>query len=89
MTESIGLEKLRRNLSQVIGKVRYGSETYIIESYGQPTAVLLSIDEYEQFTSVALEMQGRPARIVSPRLADPAQIEDFELDVIEESMSHG
>ncbi len=84
MAVSIGLQALRRNLSRVIGEVAYGKRTYIIESYGRPTAVLISIDEYRRLTNASLETQTQPARIVSPRLANPAQAVDFELEVVEE-----
>jgi len=87
MSESIGLQALRRKLSQVIGEVTYGRRTYIIESYGRPAAVLLNIDEYRRLTAVPLETQIKPARIVSPRLMNPAQAADFELEVIEEPVS--
>lgn len=87
MSVSIGLQALRRNLSRVIGEVTYGRQTYIIESYGRPTAVLLSIDDYRRLTTVSLETQVKPARIVSPRLVNPAQAADFELEVVDEAVS--
>lgn len=87
MSKSIGLEKLRRNLSHVIGEVKYGEQTYIIESYGHPMAVLLSIDEYEQLTTISAERRDQPSRVVTPHLADPSQAVDFELEVVEEATS--
>lgn len=83
MSKSIGLEGLRRNLSQVIGEVKYGGQTYIIQSYGSPTAVLMSIDKYQRLTT-SLKPHGEPIHIVSPHLADPAQAADFELEIVEE-----
>lgn len=85
MSKSIALQALRRDLSRVIGEVTYGEQTYTIESYGRPVAVLLSIDAYRRLTAITLEPEARPARIISPRLANPAQAIDFELEVLAES----
>lgn len=84
MPKTIALQAFRRHLSRVMGEVTYGGEIYIIESYGRPAAVLLSIDEYRRLQTVSLEKGAVPARIVSPRLADPAQARDFEIEVVED-----
>lgn len=85
MPKTIGLQALRRRLSQVMGEVAYGKEIYIVKSYGHPAAVLLSVDEYQRLYTMILEPAERPARIISPRLADPTQAKDFELEVIPET----
>lgn len=84
MSKSISLQSLRRNLSQVMGEVAYGGETYIIDSYGRPTAALVNIDAYWRLSGLSAEAQDRPARVVSPRLVDPTKAADFELEVLEE-----
>ena len=84
MPKTIGLQALRRRLSQVMGEVTYGEETYVIKSYGRPAAVLLWVDEYQRLRTIALEPGEHRARIISPRLADPTQAKDFELEVIPE-----
>ena len=81
MPKTIGLQALRRRLSQVMGEVAYGDEIYLIESYGRPAAVLLNVDEYRRLQTIALEPGEQRARIISPRLADPNQAKDFELEV--------
>jgi len=85
MPKTIALQVLRRRLSQVMGEVTYGRETYIIESYGRPAAVLLSVDEYQRLQTLALELEVQPTRIISPRLADPSQASNFELEVMPEA----
>jgi len=84
MPRTIALQAFRRHLSRVIGEVTYGGETYIIESYGRPAAVLLGMEEYRRLQAIPLGEGTTPARIVSPRLADPSQAKDFELEVVEE-----
>jgi prevent-host-death family protein len=82
--KTIGQQALRRRLSQVMGEVTYGEEIYLIESYGRPAAVLLSVDEYQRLQTIALEPGEQRSRIISPRLADPSQARDFVLEVIPE-----
>ncbi len=82
--KSIALQTLRRDLSRIIGEVTYGGRTYIIEQYGRPAAVLLSIDEFRRLQSEAPEAERQPARILSPHLADRSRVGDFDLQVIEE-----
>lgn len=84
MPKTIGMQALRHRLSKVMGEVTYGRETYIIKSYGRPAAVLLGVDEYQRLQAIALEPGEQRARIISPRLADPTQAKDFELEVIPE-----
>lgn len=84
MPKSISLQTLRRHLSRVIGEVSYGKEAYLVESYGRPVAMLMSIDEYERLTTITLEPAATPVRLLTPHLANPAQARDFELDVREE-----
>ena len=79
MPKAIGLQSFRRNLSRVLGEVTYAGETYIIESYGRPAAVLVSQDEYQRLTRHS--RKAAAARIWSPRLVNPAQARDFELEV--------
>ncbi len=85
MPKTITLQAFRRSLSRVIGEVTYGGETYIIEGYGHPAAVLLGMEQYRRLKAVSLGEGTTPARIVSPRPADPSQAKDFELEVIEEN----
>jgi hypothetical protein len=50
--------------------------------------VLMGIGKYQQLTAMPLEPHGKPVRIVSPRLADPAQAADFELEMVEEDLPY-
>ena len=88
MTKTIGLQALHRHLDQVVGDVISEGQTYVIESAGHPAAVLLNIDEYQRLQTAIQVPETSPDRLMSPRLADPAQAADFELEVIPEDTSH-
>jgi len=84
MRKSVAMQVLRRSLSRVVGEVAYGDQTYVIDSYGRPAAVLISVQQFERLTSISLaQPSDAPPRIASPRLADAAQASDFEMEVTE------
>ena len=88
MAKTIGLQALSHQLHQVVGDILSEGQTYIIESEGSPAAVLLSVDEYQRLLATLAKPDHPPARIMSPRLANPAQAADFELEVSPEDTSH-
>ncbi|ETW92623.1 MAG: hypothetical protein ETSY2_52985 [Candidatus Entotheonella gemina] len=88
MTKTIGLQTLSHQLNQVVGDVISEGQTYIIENEGIPAVVLLSMDEYQRLRTTIPAPEKQPAHIMSPRLANPAQAGDFELEVISEDTSH-
>lgn len=88
MEKTIGLQTLSYQLNQVMGDVLSQGQTYIIENNGLPAAVLLSVDEYQRLRTPLPEPNLQPARIMSPRLANPTQAADFELELIPEDSSH-
>lgn len=44
--------ELRTNIKQVLNEVEYGSERYIIEKFGQPSAAIISIEDYQFFQAI-------------------------------------
>lgn len=48
MEKTIGLQTLRQELSRVIGRIYHAQESYIVELYGKPAAVVLNIAEYQR-----------------------------------------
>ncbi len=84
MPKSIAMQTLRRDLSRVMGEVAHGDQTYVIDSYGRPTAVLISVHQFERLTSITIAQRAEsPPRMASPRLVDPAKASDFEMVVTE------
>ncbi len=47
MSRKIGLAKARDELSEVVNRVAYSGERYVLERRGKPLAALISADEYE------------------------------------------
>ena len=88
MTKTIALQALSRQLHQVVGDILSEGQTYIIESEGAPAAVLLSVDEYQRLLATLAKPEHPHARIMSPKLVNPSQAADFELEVIPEDASH-
>ena len=82
MSKSIAMQALRHDLSRIVGEVAYGDQTYVIDSYGRPAAVLISVQHFERLTSISVGRASEtPPRIASPRLVDAAAAADFEMDV--------
>lgn len=82
-TQVIGLQALRRDLSRVMGEIAYAKQRYVIESYGKPAAVLLSMTEFEQLVSAARPRADSPTvRVMSPRLVDPEDLASLLVELV-------
>lgn len=46
--QTIGMMEAKSKLAELVGRVAYGSQRYILERRGRPMAMLISIKEYEQ-----------------------------------------
>lgn len=53
MTSVINVTKVRDNLSEILGRVRFGDETVTIEKKGKPYAVIISPEEYQRYQEIA------------------------------------
>ena len=49
MERRIGTTDLRQRLTDVLQVVREERAAYVVETFGRPQAVLVSLDEYQQF----------------------------------------
>lgn len=49
MERNIGSTDLRQRLTDVLQAVRERHETYVIETFGRPQAVIVNLEEYQQF----------------------------------------
>src|SRR4051794_3821228 len=50
---TVNVTQIRDNLSEILGRVRFGSEVVTIEKKGKPYAVIISPEEYEQYKEAA------------------------------------
>lgn len=49
MERNIGTTELRQKLTDVLEAVRERRDTYIIETFGRSQAVIVNLEEYQQF----------------------------------------
>lgn len=54
VTQTIKVTELRNRTREIMQRVRFKSEKFLIENFGQPMAVILSVEEYETLVSAAL-----------------------------------
>jgi prevent-host-death family protein len=58
MERSIGATDLRQRLTDVLQAVRERGETYIVEIFGWPQAVIINLDEYRQMQRFRREREA-------------------------------
>lgn len=69
MVVRMGAREARQKFSELLGRVRYGGETVILESSGKPMAAVIPLEAYEkmmeerdaQFQAFQDSIQNRPA----------------------------
>jgi prevent-host-death family protein len=55
MTQTVSMAEAKSKLSEIVGQVKYGGKEYILERRGQPMAVLISLETYEQLQEQVAE----------------------------------
>ena len=68
----IGSHELRRDLTRLLDSVKETNEPVVITSQGKPTAILTSVENYNQLQEMIDEMQ-----IAIKELADKEYIKDL------------
>ena len=69
MAKTIGITKARESFSELVNRVAFGGERYVVERRGKPLAALIGAEEYRQLTEllaeagVNAEVHGIPVRI--------------------------
>jgi prevent-host-death family protein len=71
----VGAEQLRRQLSEILARVRYGGEPVIVERHGTPQVVVIPYEQYEQVSEF---LKKKPAR--------PMSEDDFEQLMVEKGI---
>jgi prevent-host-death family protein len=66
--QAIGMAEAKSKLSELVGQAKYGGETFILQRRGQPMAVLISVEEYEQLRAQAAAASGEWASSLPPEL---------------------
>ncbi|MBC7226027.1 MAG: type II toxin-antitoxin system Phd/YefM family antitoxin [Thermoflexales bacterium] len=100
MSTLISAAEFHRKAGDLLARIRYRGERFIIERRGQPIAVLLSIEEFRQLEAIAARQQAaeRAARFAAfeaaweaapPSEADGSELSDAaiqaEVDAVREA----
>lgn len=89
MLRTISSSNLRSDIKRVINEVGYGQSQYIVEKFGEPTAALISIEDF-RLLQAAKQQQATSSlqEIVTSIRARSRQLDPDELDgLIEEARS--
>ena len=54
---------LRIRTREIMERVKYKGEKFLIKTFGQPTAVIISVDEFEQLVSRAETAASRTSKV--------------------------
>jgi prevent-host-death family protein len=68
MEQTVGMAEAKSKLAELVGQVRYGGNRYILERRGQPMAMLIGIEEYEQLMARVSEKDRSKSTPLSPEL---------------------
>lgn len=66
MNQVVSMVEAKSHLAELVGQVKFGGKRFVLERRGQPMAVLISIEEYEQF-----QAQAEVARAAHPSPLPP------------------
>ena len=60
MDKSIGMTQAKSKLAELVSRVAYGGEHFVLERRGQPMAVLINVDEYQRLRDLEWAARGQP-----------------------------
>src|SRR4051794_39185329 len=76
MTQTIiNVTEARDNLSEILGRVKYGEEVITIEKKGKPYAVIISPEQYAAFQKDAKQQVGAMLQKIRARNRDVNEAE--------------
>ena len=83
MVRRISSSDLRTQIKRVLNEVRYGQAQYIVEKFGEPTAAIVSIEDYYLLQD-ATEQQATASlqEVVADIRARSSGLEPDELDAL-------
>lgn len=74
MTETINVADAKKHLSELMSRVAYNGERFLVQRRGKPMAALVSAEDL-----VMLEQQEAPARSLLSAAGACAGFDDFDL----------
>jgi prevent-host-death family protein len=87
LTKSISSSELRAQIKRVLNEVGYGQVRYIIKKFGEPTAAIVSLEDFHLLQSVRQQQATSSLReLIASIRARSHQVDPAELDgLIEEA----
>ena len=87
MLRTISTSNLRAQIKRVLNDVGYGNAQYIIEKFGEPTAAIISLEDFRLLQATKQQQATASLREIVADIRDRArQIDDGELEgLIEEA----
>ncbi len=84
MTVRLGAKEARMNFAELLGRVKYGGETFIVERSGKAMAALVPVELYERWLAEREKAFSVIDRIWSEQPdIDPAEVEGDIAEAIE------
>jgi prevent-host-death family protein len=77
--EAVDATRARSSLGDILARARYGRQRFVIEQRGNPAAVVMGYEDYQELMAVLedledirdmLESEGEPARPLRDYLAE-------------------
>lgn len=68
MERTVGMAEAKSRLAELVGQVKYGGETYILQRRGQPMAVLIGVAEFERLQAASVRSEDMASLLPSALL---------------------
>ena len=68
--DTFNVTQVRDNLSDILGRVKYGKEVITIEKKGKPYAVIMSQEDYEKYKTGAKKRLGEVVATIQAKNAN-------------------
>jgi len=53
MEQTVGMAEAKSRLAELVGQVKYGGDTFVLQRRGQPMAVLVGVEEFQRLRAAA------------------------------------
>jgi len=83
MLKTISSSELRAQIKRVLNEVGYGQVLYIVEKFGEPTAAIISMEDFRLLQAVREQQVAASAQeIIAGIRARSQQLDPDELDAL-------
>lgn len=74
MEQIVGMAEAKARLAELVGQVKYGGETFVLQRRGQPMAVLIGVEEFERLLAASARSGADPLSPLPPALLHRQQM---------------